>query len=89
MNEHPDFTVEKMERFWPHKQDGEGHFVAKLVRRGRTSVRSRCLSTGKIRCFVRRYKRKKESHQVNAQVRKNKRSTIKEAGEFPKIIWNY
>lgn len=34
MNEHPDFTVVKMERFWPHKQDGEGHFVAKLVRRG-------------------------------------------------------
>lgn len=23
-----------MERFWPHKVDGEGHFVAKLVRRG-------------------------------------------------------
>ena len=34
LNEHPDFTVVKMERFWPHKQDGEGHFVAKLVRRG-------------------------------------------------------
>ncbi|WP_455722031.1 RsmF rRNA methyltransferase first C-terminal domain-containing protein [Agathobacter sp.] len=34
LKEHPDFTVERMERFWPHKQDGEGHFVAKLVRRG-------------------------------------------------------
>lgn len=34
LQEHPDFTVEKLERFWPHKQDGEGHFVAKLVRRG-------------------------------------------------------
>ena len=34
LQEHPDFTVVKMERFWPHKQDGEGHFVAKLVRRG-------------------------------------------------------
>lgn len=34
LNEHPDFTVVKMERFWPHKQDCEGHFVAKLVRRG-------------------------------------------------------
>ncbi len=34
LKEHPDFTVVKMERFWPHKQDGEGHFVAKLVRRG-------------------------------------------------------
>lgn len=31
---HPDFTLEEMERFWPHKVDGEGHFVAKLVRRG-------------------------------------------------------
>lgn len=29
-----DFTLEEMERFWPHKVDGEGHFVAKLVRRG-------------------------------------------------------
>lgn len=34
LQEHPDFTVEKLERFWPHKQDGEGHFVAKFVRRG-------------------------------------------------------
>ena len=34
LKEHTDFTVVKMERFWPHKQDGEGHFVAKLVRRG-------------------------------------------------------
>ena len=35
VQEHPDFTVEKQERFWPHKQDGEGHFVAKLVRRAK------------------------------------------------------
>lgn len=34
MERHPDFTLEEMERFWPHKVDGEGHFVAKLVRRG-------------------------------------------------------
>lgn len=34
MEKHPDFTLEEMERFWPHKVDGEGHFVAKLVRRG-------------------------------------------------------
>lgn len=34
LERHPDFTLEEMERFWPHKQDGEGHFVAKLVRRG-------------------------------------------------------
>lgn len=34
LDRHPDFTLEEMERFWPHKVDGEGHFVAKLVRRG-------------------------------------------------------
>lgn len=39
LERHPDFTLEEMERFWPHKVDGEGHFVAKLVRRG-------CVDTG-------------------------------------------
>lgn len=34
LESHPDFILEEMERFWPHKVDGEGHFVAKLVRRG-------------------------------------------------------
>ncbi len=34
LERHHDFTLEEMERFWPHKVDGEGHFVAKLVRRG-------------------------------------------------------
>lgn len=34
LERHPDFTLEEMERFWPHKVDGAGHFVAKLVRRG-------------------------------------------------------
>lgn len=34
LERHPDYTLEEMERFWPHKVDGEGHFVAKLVRRG-------------------------------------------------------
>ena len=34
LESHSDFTLEEMERFWPHKVDGEGHFVAKLVRRG-------------------------------------------------------
>lgn len=34
LERHPDFTLEEMERFWPHKVDGEGHFVAKFVRRG-------------------------------------------------------
>lgn len=39
LERHPDFTLEEMERFWSHKVDGEGHFVAKLVRRG-------CVDTG-------------------------------------------
>lgn len=39
LERHPDFTLEETERFWPHKVDGEGHFVAKLVRRG-------CVDTG-------------------------------------------
>lgn len=39
LERHTDFTLEEMERFWPHKVDGEGHFVAKLVRRG-------CVDTG-------------------------------------------
>lgn len=34
LERYPDFTLEEMERFWPHKVDGEGHCVAKLVRRG-------------------------------------------------------
>lgn len=34
LERHTDFTLEEMERFWPHKVDGEGHFMAKLVRRG-------------------------------------------------------
>lgn len=34
LERHTDFTLEEMERFWPHKVDGEGHFVAKLVSRG-------------------------------------------------------
>lgn len=38
LERHPDFTLEEMERFWPHKVDGEGHFVAKLVRRGRVDT---------------------------------------------------
>lgn len=39
LERHTDFTLEEMERFWPHNVDGEGHFVAKLVRRG-------CVDTG-------------------------------------------
>ena len=38
LERHSDFTLEEMERFWPHKVDGEGHFVAKLVRRGSVDI---------------------------------------------------
>lgn len=31
---HPEFTIEKTERFWPHKIKGEGHFVARLEKTG-------------------------------------------------------
>lgn len=36
ISSHPDFFVEKTERFWPHKIKGEGHFVARLKREGST-----------------------------------------------------
>lgn len=32
IEKHPDFKLEKMERYWPHKDEGEGHFAARLVR---------------------------------------------------------
>ena len=34
LERHPDFILEEMERCWPHMVDGEGLFVAMLVRRG-------------------------------------------------------
>lgn len=30
LEQYPDFELLKMERIWPHKQEGEGHFVAVL-----------------------------------------------------------
>ena len=33
---HTDFTLQKMQRIWPHKEPGEGHFMAKLTKRGLT-----------------------------------------------------
>jgi len=31
---HPEFTLERTERFWPHKVKGEGHFVARFKKAG-------------------------------------------------------
>ncbi len=34
LSSHPEFTLEKTERFWPHKIKGEGHFVARFKMAG-------------------------------------------------------
>ncbi|MCR4618229.1 MAG: RsmF rRNA methyltransferase first C-terminal domain-containing protein [Lachnospiraceae bacterium] len=34
LKRNPDFTCEKMERLWPHKVRGEGHFAAVLTKEG-------------------------------------------------------
>ncbi len=34
LEEHPEFTLEKSVRLWPHKVRGEGHFAALLARKG-------------------------------------------------------
>ncbi|MCR5721414.1 MAG: RsmF rRNA methyltransferase first C-terminal domain-containing protein [Lachnospiraceae bacterium] len=34
LNFHPEFVLEKTERFWPHKIKGEGHFVARFKMAG-------------------------------------------------------
>ena len=33
---HPEFDIQKMHRIWPHKEPGEGHFMAKLIKKGCT-----------------------------------------------------
>lgn len=35
IKKHDEFEIIKMERFWPHVQNGEGHFVAELVKHGK------------------------------------------------------
>ena len=35
LSKHPEFSVGKMERFWPHIKKGEGHFVAELFKTGK------------------------------------------------------
>lgn len=34
LSSHPEFSLEKTERFWPHKVKGEGHFVARFIKEG-------------------------------------------------------
>jgi NOL1/NOP2/fmu family ribosome biogenesis protein len=34
LTEHAEFTVEKMQRIWPHKDKGEGHFCCVMKREG-------------------------------------------------------
>lgn len=39
LNSHPEFALEKTERFWPHKIKGEGHFVARFKMAGEPVVK--------------------------------------------------
>ena len=62
LERHTDFTLEEMERFWPHKVDGEGHFVAKLVRRG--SINEFVEADGKTKKSKNSKNRKNETKQA-------------------------
>lgn len=37
---HPEFTLSETKRLWPHKDKGEGHFVAKFVKSGSNDLPS-------------------------------------------------
>lgn len=39
LSSHPEFALEKTERFWPHKIKGEGHFVARFKMAGEPVVK--------------------------------------------------
>ncbi|MFK7696383.1 RsmB/NOP family class I SAM-dependent RNA methyltransferase [Paenibacillus sp. HJGM_3] len=43
-SKHPDYAVLRTERIWPHRQRGEGHFVALLHRQGDTAAAGASLS---------------------------------------------
>lgn len=43
---HPDFTVQKSMRLWPHKVKGEGHFMAVLQKAGEKEVTYRVSAAG-------------------------------------------
>lgn len=42
---HPEFRLENTERLWPHRVEGEGHFVAKLCKAGERERESRVYQT--------------------------------------------
>lgn len=42
---HPEFSLENTERLWPHRIEGEGHFVAKLRKAGERERESRAYRT--------------------------------------------
>ena len=41
LSEHPEWTLEESKRIWPHKDRGEGHFAAKLIKDGMSEKRAR------------------------------------------------
>ena len=42
---HPEFSLENTERFWPHRVEGEGHFVARLRKAGEREQENRFYRT--------------------------------------------
>jgi 16S rRNA C967 or C1407 C5-methylase (RsmB/RsmF family)/NOL1/NOP2/fmu family ribosome biogenesis protein len=38
LKSHPEFTIEKSLRIWPHKDKGEGHFAARLIKSGESET---------------------------------------------------
>ena len=42
---HPEFSLENTERLWPHRIEGEGHFVARLCKAGEREQESRLYRT--------------------------------------------
>ncbi len=41
LKEHQDWSLESMKRIWPHKERGEGHFAAKLIKTGMSDKSAR------------------------------------------------
>lgn len=47
LNTHPEFSLEKFERYYPHRVKGEGHFAARLKKAGELSSSDFSLDTAK------------------------------------------